>query len=395
MVVDLGAGIDEKVHAAAVDADGRILLAGRQVNDIAMLRLDSNGNIDPGFGAGGSGVVITSLPSLAHAYAVALQADGKILLAGTAYDVQTLNRDFVVLRYLANGDPDPAFGTGGRVTTDFTGRDDYARALTIDSAGRIVVAGNSVDTTTGVSDVALARYDASGVLDTGFSGDGRVRTNLVRITGSDDDDIARALVIGPNDAPVIAGESGYFDPQTMVDSPYDFLLIRYTAAGQRDTSFGPGGTGVVTTDFHGGSDAAYALVADAFGRLIAAGRAYNGKLIGGTDYDFALARYDNAGLLDTSFDADGKISQDFFFDDDFAYALAVQGDGKIVAAGTSSTVFNTDITMARFDDGGTLDTGLIAGGLWGAELGDDEEGRALVIDSDGKLLICGLFRDVR
>lgn len=393
IVTDLGAGIDEKAYAAAIDADGRILLAGRQDNDIAMLRLDENGNIDPGFGAAGSGNVVTRLPSLAHAYAVTLQADGKILLAGTAYDVQTLNRDFVVLRYLANGDLDPSFGAGGWVTTDFAGRDDYARALAIDSAGRIVVAGNSVAAATGLSDVALARYDANGSLDTGFSGDGRIRTNLVRITGSDDDDIARALVIGTNDSPTIAGESGFFDPLTMNDSFYDFLLIRYTAAGQRDTSFGPNGSGVVTTDFNGGSDAAYALTLDAFGRLVAAGRAFNGPLVGGgTDYDYALARYDNTGLLDSGFDGDGKISQDFFFDDDYAFALALQADGKIVAAGTSGTVFNTDITMLRFDDSGMLDTSLIAGGLWGVELGDDEEGRALVIDSDGKLQLGGFAR---
>jgi uncharacterized delta-60 repeat protein len=133
------------------------------------------GGLDAAFGNGGK--ISTDLGSPAdHGNAVAVQSDGKIVVAGSTQDpVQGDN--FAVVRYTSDGRLDTGFGDGGKVTSDFGGQSDIATAVVIESDGKIVVAGTSHGTATG-DDIALARYTADGKLDTGFGKGGTISTDL-------------------------------------------------------------------------------------------------------------------------------------------------------------------------------------------------------------------------
>src|SRR5207248_8423703 len=128
---------------------------------------------------------------------------------------------------------------------------------------------------------------------------------------------------------VVAGDT------TTGDGQYDFALARYNTDGSLDTSFGPGHNGKVVTDFGTDDDQAYAVAIQADGKIVLAGRAHPDIPSQDSNYDFALARYNADGSLDTSFgpDHDGKVVTDFGTDDDQARGMVIQPDGKIVLAG--------------------------------------------------------------
>ncbi|MGH8863643.1 MAG: delta-60 repeat domain-containing protein, partial [Burkholderiales bacterium] len=213
------------------------------------------------------------------------------------------------------GDLDPSFGGDGLVDTDFTGGFDQINALVRQPDGKLVAAGRATVTN---DNFALARYNVDGSLDTSFGGDGLVDTAFG--VGVDQ---AFALVLQPDGKLVAAGRGQIPGGST------NFALARYNVDGSLDTSFG--GDGKVDTDFAAGTDQAFALVLQPQpdGKLVAAGpRAASG----GND-NFALARYNSDGSLDTSFDGDGKVDTDFAAGTDQAFALVLQSDGKLVAAG--------------------------------------------------------------
>jgi uncharacterized delta-60 repeat protein len=159
--------------------------------------------------------------------------------------------------------------------------------------------------------------------------------------------------------------------------------------GDLDPTFGTGGK--VTTDFVGGHDQARALVVQADGRLVAAGIA-TGEATG---LDFALARYNPDGSLDPSFGNGGEVATDFggFPPDDQAYALVQQADGKLVVAGgvfRSGGDFDNDFALARYNPDGTLDPSFGNGGIVLTDFADGEEAHALALQADGKLVAAGV-----
>src|SRR5262249_13706627 len=125
----------------------------------------------------------------------------------------------------------------------------------------------------------------------------------------------------------------------------DFALARYNADGSLDTSFD--GDGKVTTAVGTGDDQGYSVAIQADGRILVAGYTWNGA-----HYDFALARYNSDGSLDTSFDGDGRLTTAIGTDDGQAYSVAIQADGRIVVAGSSA---NADFALARYNADGSLD----------------------------------------
>ena len=162
----------------------------------------------------------------------------------------------------------------GQVFTDFDEGHDFAYAVALQSDGRIVVAGAA--TIDDQEDFALARYTSSGLLDTSFSGDGRVTMSF----GAGNDD-AYAVTLQPNGKIIVAG----YASNSLNDAlNYDFALVRYLANGSLDTGFGSGGS--LVTDFVGSNDLGLAVALQLDGKIVVAGNASNG-----TDTDFALARY--------------------------------------------------------------------------------------------------------
>ncbi len=313
-------------NAMAIQSDGKIVAAGFSSTfepGIALARYNLDGGLDTTFGS--SGMVNTKFSAglIDIANAVAIDTEGKIVVTG----VSTVNgsEDFTLIRYNTDGSLDTSFGTGGNVTTDFgTGNTDSANAIASQSDGKIVAAGSSF--ANGLGDFALARYNTDGSLDTSFGTGGKVLTNFID-GGSNDE--ANAVSIQTDGKIIVAGFSNANVGGFLVAG--DFALARYNTDGSLDTSFGK-----VVTVFsgNGSNDVANAVVIQADGKIVAAGS----SPVNDSD-EFALARYNTDGSLDTSFGTGGKVLTDFggSATSDVIKAVATQTDGKIVVAGSSGS----------------------------------------------------------
>ena len=164
----------------------------------------------------------------------------------------------------------------------------------------------------------------------------------------------------------------------------DFALARYNPDGTLDLSFN--GSGLVTTDFAGGFDRVEALAVQADGKLVAAGQAFSG-----TSLDFALARYNPDGTLDASFGSGGKVTTDLAGGDDAGFfTIAILAGGKLMAQGSGFTGAGQDFTLARYNPNGTLDPTFGSGGKVTTDFaGGDDIGISLVVQADGKLVAGG------
>lgn len=277
------------------------------------------GALDPTFS--GDGKVLTSFADDDHANDVAVQSDGKIVSVGASADYSTLESDFALARHNADGTPDTSFGGDGTVTTAINNMNpDFqwseANAVALQPDGKIVTVGSSWRGYENCCWFTVARYNTNGTLDQSFGGgDGRVFTDF----GSPDE--ARDVAVQPDGKIVALGTSGG-----------NAALARYNADGTLDTSFG-GGDGKVTTDpapeslEEGGDARALALQPD--GKIVVGGQ------VGTTRFDFVLLRYNANGTLDTSFSGDG-IERTDFGDYESVEGLAVQADGRIIAAGEAA-----------------------------------------------------------
>jgi len=366
-------GSVDSAQALAVQPDGKFVAAGTSGGDFALVRYNPDGRLDSTFD--GDGKVTTAiaagsrpLPDVARA--VVIQTDGKIVVAGRATEGGhtgiTFFGDFAVARYNPNGTLDTTFDGDGKVTTNIIG-DDNAYGLALQPDGKLVVAG-------GVQGwgFALIRYNADGSLDTTFDGDGKVTTKLCSASFCADGYRSADLAIQPDGKLVVVGNLAVDDA---------FALARYNPNGSLDTTFD--GDGKVTTTFGNGAWAA-AVVIQPDGKIVAAGGGFFGSV-------FALARYNTDGGLDTSFDGDGKVTTDVG-DGDAAQAVALQSDGKLVAAGYASEGANQDFALARYNPNGSLDTGFDADGKVTTAIApdwQDDEAEAVAIQPDGKAVAAG------
>src|SRR5262249_41451569 len=174
--------ISDLGNALVLQPDGKIILAGssldsRFTKDFCMVRYNADGSIDSSFGAGGE-VTTDFFHNSDEISSVVLLSDGSILTAGFAASNST-SRDFAIALYNRDGSLNTTFGIGGKATVDFFGKTDEARSVAVQPDGRIVVAGSAFNGTT-LADFGLARFNADGTLDTGFGGAGKVTSDFFR-----------------------------------------------------------------------------------------------------------------------------------------------------------------------------------------------------------------------
>ena len=335
------AGRDPAFDVAIQAADGAIVAVGvanseRADAGFAIARYDDAGALDATFG--GDGKVLTNLTSRWDgANAVAIQPDGKIVVAGEAgWAEGTEDSRFALVRYGTDGSLDDTFGGDGKVVTNLSPGSDFVFGIKIQTDSKIVVAGGAG----GMGGrMALARYHSSGTLDTTFGGDGLVKTNLSRF-----DDRADDLAIQADGKMVVAGTANYFSAQAR------FAVVRYDADGSRDGTFA--GDGIATTNLTSSFDGAFGLaIQPGDGKIVVVGQAG-----GGNAGRLAAVRYGTAGSLDSSFSGDGKVVVNFSRRLDYADDVVLQSDGKIVAGG-AMRFYGPDprFAVARFEEGGALD----------------------------------------
>ena len=374
VITDFG-GNDDTGNAVAIQPDGKIVVAGSSKNDLgndfAVVRYNSDGSLDTTFSE--DGLAVTDFGSF-HDYgnAVALQSDNKIVVAGTSKN--DLDTDFAVARYNIDGSLDASFDEDGRVTMDFGGNSDQSNAVAIQPDGKIVAAGTSE------SDFAVARYNADGSLDTSFGVDGIVSTDISF------DDTGRAVALQPDGKIVVAG--------TVNSNLYDDLaVIRYNSDGSLDTTFDE--DGIVTTDFgtYKSCVSGSYIAIQSDGKIVIPGTSGEPFIppppyfFADNAFDFAVARYNNDGSLDTSFNENGKVTTDLYNSNDYGFAVSIQADGKIVMAGR----IDGDFAVVRYNVDGSLDTSFDEDGKVTTDSGSGffDEGRSVAIQSDGKIVVAG------
>lgn len=341
--------------------------------------------LDPSFGdAGGYTVLnITSGTSEDEPFELVRQPDGKFVAVGKSYHPGT-SYDFTVMRWNADGTIDASFGNGGYATVDFFGGVDEALTVALQPDGKILVAGTVYNAMNSSSDMGLARFNSNGSLDTTFATYGAAGIASVDFTGGSDQALGMALL--PDGKIVLAGYA------TIYGRPFDFGLVRYNADGNLDTTFGLFGR--VATDIGGGKDIGTRVRLQPDGKLVVGGMSYN---VAAGNFDYAVARYHANGQIDTSFSPAGKAgveTVDFSGMDDIGFALALRWDGKIIMGGLSrSPATDFDIGIAQFNANGTLDTGFATYGKPGVVTTDFsglyDQTLYLAIQPDGKILAAG------
>ena len=307
------------------------------LGDFELARYNPNGSLDTSFGNGG--IVTTSFPGQgSYAFALALQADGKIIAAGTDFvnfsNEDNSNTDFGLERYNPDGTPDATFGNGGQVTTDFDGFNDDAFSVLIQADGKIVAVG-SAKNPANFYDFAAVRYQADGTIDTTFGVAGKVRTDF----GHSDFDQARSAALQPDGKIVAAGTTIF---NNTLSEP--FAVARYNSNGTLDTTFGSGGK--VQIGFGSFDQTAYKVLLQPDGKIVTAGYPNTES----SDSDFLLARLKTNGSLDRTFGIGGKVRTSFGDLNGGAYGAVLQLDGKIVAVGFQATATNkfAEFALARY-----------------------------------------------
>jgi serralysin len=338
-------GSFEYGNSVTVQADGKILVAGPST----LVRYNAGGSLDTSFD--GDGKVTTGGASAS----VTVQADGKILVAG----------DSALERYNIDGSLDSSFDGDGKVTTGGA-----SASVTVQADGKILVAGGSPD-------FSLARYNADGSLDTSFDGDGKVTTDFMGY------DSARSVTVQADGKILVAGRGDYGGSYTS-----DFALARYNADGSLDTSFDIDGK--VTTGIYNHSYKGESVTVQADGKILVAGDSSSSS----RSPQFALARYNTDGSLDTSFSGDGLVSEISFgsYISSFAKKVTVQADGKILVAGrvTDDYYHTSSFALARFNANGSLDASFDNDGRVTTDFGSTNTyGSSATLQADGKILVAG------
>ncbi len=362
-------GTKYRVNGMAVQNDGKIVVVGGSwpglPGHFAMARYNADGSLDTTFNGTGKVVTIVSNTGDAAA-AVALQSNGKIVVAGGA-NRGTSNQDEIALvRYNSDGSLDPSFNGTGKVTTRVTNSSDRATSVALQSDGKIVVAASAND-----SDFAVVRYNGDGSLDTSFNGTGKVTTAV-----SVSYELANSVAVQSDGKIVVSGTARTNNPFN------DFAVVRYNANGSLDTSFS--GDGKVITNVGGGNSNASGLAVQSDGKIVVSG--YTD--LGAAGQDFSLVRYNADGTLDPGFSDDGKVTTPVGNSFDQSPVIALQADGKIVAAGGSYNG-GYHVSVVRYVADGRLDTTFNGTGKVITAVATDDFAKSLVVQSDGKILVAG------
>ena len=338
---------DDFVNAVAVQDDGKIIATGSSFNGnnkvFATVRYNTDGSLDNSFGTGGK--VITAFGSEdAYANSVAIQKDGKIITVGVSpstFGINVTNHVFTLVRYNPDGTLDSDFGANGIITKRINILYSEATSIEIQEDGKIIAGGLSG---TGGHVFALVRLNPDGKSDTTFSNDGLVTTSVGKIEGQTLNSSISAInsVSIQNDGKIIA--CGYCTNDVNGGTiAKDFALVRYNTDGSLDSTFGEGG--IVITSLGDLDDVAYSVKVQEDGKIIAGGYTDSGN-----DKDFSIVRYNNDGIIDSTFGINGIEINNIGASNNFIKSIVLQKDGNIIAAGYSANNDSSNVVnvIARY-----------------------------------------------
>lgn len=309
----------EIANATALQADGKIVVAGEITGSFVVSRFNNDGSIDAGFGQNGI-VKTNTYPShnfyTSEATALAVQQDGKILVAGNGYYTDRYSDDqydFLIIRYNTDGSLDESFGDRGVVISDFERHVDYIANIILQTDGKIIAGGQSW------INPLIARYNTDGSFDESFGdGKGWVRDQIGAVTS------CRGLALQADGKILeLVGEQETFSH-----------LVRYKTDGTRDSSFGVNGK--IVTDAVD-KEQLQDIVVQEDGKILAAGYSYKDDI--GANVGL-LFRYNQNGSYDTSFGEGGKIITKIDTARMTISHVFIQPDKQIITTGGYSSKFD-------------------------------------------------------
>jgi uncharacterized delta-60 repeat protein len=363
VTTSIGSRVDA-IRAIAIQTDGSIValgssLTGTNVDVFALVRYKPDGSLDTTFNT--TGTVTTAIGSIDDIpMTVDIQSDGKIVAAG-----HTTPGGFGLARYNSDGTLDTSFGTGGKVTTAI-GNGSYAATVAFQTDNKIVVAGSAL--TGGSNDFALVRYNSDGSLDTGFGTGGIVTTS----TGTS---VYALHVYIQTDGKILT--VGVSSTSASISA---LVLARYNSDGSLDTTFGSDGIVTAASVTMGINNVA--LQTD--GKIVTVGYSFPG---------FGLGRYNSDGTFDTTFGTGGIVNSSGI--NGIPWDVAIQDDGKIVAAGYSFVGSDSApvFALSRYNTNGSLDTSFNSTGIVTTAIGTmNDSANAVAICPNGMILAAGSSR---
>ena len=347
-----------------IDSSGRILaggsatLGGQQKSILA--RFQPNGSLDTSFGT--NGYTVFSLGTNDEILSIAIDSLGRIVTGGIS--VIGGSEVFVLARFTANGSLDTSFGVNGS-NTSTPGTDDLITSVQIDATGEIFAAGDA--NFGGSPRGVVAKYTASGILDTSF-GTGGYSASPAGV------DYQFSSLVLENSGDVVAGGYSYTTGHRA------FTLTRLLPNGNIDTSFATNGYDYTTP---GTRDGISSLALDSLGNIVAAGYA---TLAG--NVHLTVARYLSSGLLDTSFGT-GGFNTTTVGSGDYFNSVAIDSSGKIISAGSANIAGQTTFAVARYNSDGSIDSTFGTNGVSTLTPGSNDYFWSLAIDSSGRILAGG------
>ena len=368
VITDFG-GSESYGRAIAIQPDNKIVAVGRAIvgvggYDFSISRYNANGRLDSTFNFDGK-ADLDFFGGFDFGEAVVVQTDGKIIVAGNVSNSGTVN--FGLARFYPNGLIDSTFGINGKVYTPINS-ESGAWGLALQTDGKIVAVGNAGSGFN--AEFALARYNQDGMLDTSFNNNGIVTTKITNAKA-----VGNAIAIQPDGKIVICGalRDGSF---------FDFATLRYHANGLIDSSFSL--DGIVTTDFNGKDDLGFDIALQQDGKILVVGFSKDG-----TDQKFAIVRYNLDGTLDNNFNTSGKVTTDFGKGINRASAIVVQPNKKIVVVGDALDSNAIHFALARYNNNGTLDNTFNTNGLVITPIEESSNANAVKLQPDGKIVVVG------
>ncbi len=381
MVLTSFSSQNDRAYSAALQNDGKIVVVGYTEQgvtgkDILVLRYHTDGRPDSSFGFDGNVFVDVNTGSDDIAYSVAIQPDGKIVVAGSSDD--GTDKDAVIVRLTPEGFLDADFNNSGIVLTDFeNNQQDEVRVIRLHPlTGKMILGGNS-QVSTNIAKPVVARFDSTGKLDTSFNHTG---IRLLWVTSLDYQYYfsLEDLVLQSNGKISVAGWRDF--PSMSWDS--DYWLGRINSDGSMDNSFSTDGVVVINGNFNG-HDRAYSLWLKPDNSVIFAGGSYRYTL----RYDFLLAQLTSSGngILQSNVADFGSLKNDV------AYGLAIDGSGRYLLGGSSEEGSNSDFVLARFFSDFIIDSTFGSYGRLKLNFGNGTENacRELLIQNDQKILAVG------
>ncbi len=370
-------GADVSFERAVVQDDGKIVLAGSVCDnatdcDILVARYLSDGTLDGGFGQDGVVTYSAGVNTDDLGQALALASNGRILVAGHTSSSSGIFP--IVVGLTSTGVLDTSFGIDGAAIVPLAdGVMASIDALAVQGDGKIVACGRSVSGTRS-GPGKIWRLTASGALDTTFASGG--------VYDDVSGDVSRLTGLGVNgDGTIVA--TGF--TSSTVNDQIKALVLRLTALGKLDTSFGSGGH-ASWADPDGETAAAWAMAIASDGSIFTAG--YLATSDGGRD--FLVLKFKRAGSLDTGFADDGAFIKDYE-ELDQLLSLALQSDGRVVAAGFVNDEAAAKLAVIRLLASGQLETGFADEGLflYPESGGAETFGAGLAAQTGNGLVACG------